>query len=135
MNKESCILTFGYGNRTDYDAFSSHLEILNVAYVVDVRIKPRAWSAMWSENQINRFCEAQGVQYLSKRALGNTSGNSDWIPPSDEDADRALAEVSQLAEIGTVLLLCAELDPLKCHRKKVAERLSEITQKPIKHLI
>lgn len=41
-NIEPLILTFGYGNRKNYDKFLKYLKTFNVNCVVDVRSSPRA---------------------------------------------------------------------------------------------
>ena len=50
------IFTFGYGNRKSYDQLSSYIEDNNIEYLIDVRIKPRAWSRRWYGQQISNFC-------------------------------------------------------------------------------
>ena len=47
ISKNRCILTFGYGNRKNYDLFLDYLQNFDVEYVVDVRMSPRAWSRRW----------------------------------------------------------------------------------------
>ena len=128
------ILTFGYGNRKNYEMFLDYLQIFNVMCVVDVRERPRAWSRKWYGEQIQNFCISQNIKYLSKTALGNTSGKANWIPPNQEEAEAALLEVTELAQRGNILLLCAEMDSRRCHRVDVANRLGELLSTPVKHL-
>jgi uncharacterized protein (DUF488 family) len=132
---EKYILTFGYGNRKDYEEFIEYLEKFQVACVVDVRFRPRAWSRKWYGEQIEKLCTSKGIKYISKTYLGNTSGNANWIPPNQEEAKKSLAEVAEMACNGTVLLLCAEKESHRCHRVEVAEHLEKLVQLPIKHLV
>ncbi len=129
------ILTFGYGNRKDYDKFLSSLEQFEVSYVIDVRLKPRAWSRKWYGDAIAKFCDSHNICYFSKSALGNTSGCQNWVPPNQEEAEQSLAEVADLLHQGNVLLLCAELDSARCHRVEVAQKLQALTQASIHHLL
>jgi uncharacterized protein (DUF488 family) len=131
---EKYILTFGYGNRKDYEVFFDYLKSFDVTCVIDVRKNPRAWTRKWYGEQIEKACISKDVNYLSKSALGNTSGNKNWIPPDDAQASQALNEITDLATFGTVMLLCAEMDPSRCHRTEVAERLHDLVNVPIKHL-
>jgi hypothetical protein len=101
---------------------------------VDVRERPRAWSRKWYGEKIQEFCNSNNVQYLSKTALGNTSGKANWIPPNQEEAEAALLEVTELAQMGNILLLCAEMDSRRCHRVDVANRLGELLSTTVKHL-
>lgn len=132
--KNTYILTFGYGNRSNYDIFLEYLDSFNVFCVVDVRLTPRAWSRKWYGGEIEKVCASKGIKYISKVSLGNISGNNSWIPPDDEEANRALIEISNIALEGTILLLCAEMDFSKCHRVDVAHKLEKLVFAPVKHL-
>ncbi|MEB3179312.1 MAG: DUF488 domain-containing protein [Nostocaceae cyanobacterium] len=129
------ILTFGYGNRKDYTEFVNYLDEFKVLCVVDVRFHPRAWSRKWYGDKIEQFCISRGIKYVSKSSLGNTSGNHNWIPPDKEEANKALKEVAEIANSGTILLLCAEKDWQRCHRVDVANQLERLVSLPVKHLI
>lgn len=128
------ILTFGYGNRKNYDQFWYYLQSHQVAYVIDVRLHPRAWSRRWYGDKISEFCQSKGIHYLSHPTLGNLSGKASWVPPNPEEARKTLGEIQELAREGTVLFLCAELDPKRCHRVEVAHRLCERIHHEVIHL-
>ncbi|MEC4816191.1 MAG: DUF488 domain-containing protein, partial [Scytonema sp. PMC 1069.18] len=128
------ILTFGYGNRKNYDIFLEYLKDFDIKYVVDVRTTPRAWSRQWYGERIKSLCESKNVQYVSKTSLGNTSGNKNWVPANKEAATKDLQEVAEFAQKGNILILCAELDANRCHRTEVASCLEQITSIPVKHL-
>lgn len=128
------IFTFGYGNRKNYDLLSSYIEKNKVEYLIDVRINPRAWTRKWYGQQIADFCDSKGVIYINEQSLGNTSGKSNWISPNPDKANRALADVAEIAKEKNVLLLCAEMDFNRCHRTEVAKKLGELTNTPIEHL-
>lgn len=38
------ILTFGYGNRKNYDDLLDYIDKFDISCVIDVRLSPRAWS-------------------------------------------------------------------------------------------
>ncbi len=134
LSEEKCILTFGYGNRKDYDAFLKYIDEFKVAYVVDVRLSPRAWTRKWYGDAIEKICISNNIKYLAKATLGNTSGRSNWIPPEQAAADETLSELADILNTGNVLLLCAELDYLRCHRVEVATKLQALTNASVKHL-
>jgi hypothetical protein len=69
-----------------------------------------------------------------KTALGNTSGKENWIRPNQGQAEAALLEIAELARMGNILLLCTEMNPHKCHRIDVANRLGKLLSTPVKHL-
>jgi hypothetical protein len=132
--KNNYILTFGYGNRKNYDVFLDYLQSFDVICVVDVRISPRAWSRKWYKEQVQNFCSSQSIKYVSQTALGNTSGKEKWIPPNQAEAEAALIEIAELGKIGNILLLCAEMDSSRCHRVDVANHLGKLLSTPVKHL-
>ena len=128
------IYTFGYGNRKNYDLFLAYLQNYDIKYVIDVRKNPRAWTRRWYGDKIEEFCFSQNIGYISKIDLGNTSGTQKWMPPNQKKAKAALLEVAEITQQGTVLLLCAEMNPDKCHRVDVAEKLAKLVSLPVKHL-
>lgn len=133
-NSDELILTFGYGNRSTYDEFLSYLKDFKVICVVDVRLNPRAWSRKWYGEIIETVCCTKNIKYISKVSLGNTSGNSTWVPPNYQEASVALQEISEIAKIGTILLLCAEKNSCRCHRVDIAQQLQKLVDRKIKHL-
>jgi uncharacterized protein (DUF488 family) len=131
---DKLILTFGYGNRSSYDDLFSYLEKFKVVCVIDVRLKPYAWTRKWYGEQIKQACNAKNINYISRPSLGNISGKSNWIPPNNQEAQETLLEISKIAKTGTVLLLCAELNSSQCHRSDVACELQKLLSTPIEHL-
>ncbi|MCY7332894.1 MAG: DUF488 domain-containing protein [Pseudanabaena sp. CAN_BIN31] len=134
ISTKNSILTFGYGNRKDYDSFLECLKTFNVTCVIDVRISPRAWTRKWYGDAIQKLCASHDILYISKTALGNVSGKSNWIPPDAAQADESLLEVAEILESKNILLLCAEMDCSKCHRLEVAKKLQEMTSSLIKNI-
>lgn len=128
------IFTFGYGNRTNHRQLIKYFNEYKIEYLIDVRLKPYGWSALWHCNQLDTMCQQNGVQYISRKELGNTSGKPEWIPEDRRRASKALNDVAELCEESNIILMCSELDVRKCHRKAVAEKLEIITGKPILHL-
>jgi uncharacterized protein (DUF488 family) len=132
--KEKFILTFGYGNRKDYDVFLKYIDEFKITYVIDVRLSPKAWTRKWYGDAIEKTCQSKNVQYLSRPSLGNTSGRSNWIPPEPTAATETLSELAEILTGSNILLVCAEMDYLRCHRVEVAEELEKLTSATVKHL-
>ncbi|NJO93222.1 MAG: DUF488 domain-containing protein [Hydrococcus sp. RM1_1_31] len=128
------ILTFGYGNRSNHQLFSSYLEEFQVAYVIDIRKSPKAWNRKWYREELEKLCVSKGITYWSETVLGNLSGTSKWISPNPEEANQVLRQIAKQTKFQTILLLCAEKDYQKCHRLEVANLLKELTNLPVKHL-
>jgi uncharacterized protein (DUF488 family) len=128
------ILTFGYGNRKNYDELITYLQKYQVNCIIDVREKPRAWSRKWYGEQIKKLCFEQGITYISEPVLGNLSGTNHWVSPDPEQAKQVLLKLADQLKSQTLLLLCAEMDYHKCHRTEVAINLQNLMQYPIEHL-
>jgi len=134
LTKQSLILTFGYGNRSNYDTLLGYIKEFKIDLLIDVREKPRAWSRKWYGDQLKKLCYQQGIEYLSEKALGNISGTSHWVSPEPEKVDQVLQDIAKKTQSKTILLLCAEIDYHRCHRVEVAEKLHKLTYCPINHL-
>jgi uncharacterized protein (DUF488 family) len=132
--EKKLILTFGYGNRKGYDIFLNYLKEFDVAYVIDVRLHPRAWSRQWYGQAVEKICSSNNIKYISKISLGNLSGSKHWIPPEKKEADQTLLEVAKMLQTSNILLLCAEVDSSRCHRSEVASKLQDLTSASVKHL-
>lgn len=125
------ILTIGYGSDRTADAFFSLLRRFGVKYLVDVRTKP--YSRIRPE-----FCR-ESLEILASRAglvyvfMGDTLGGM----PTDRDCyvegkvdyarvrdknwfQRGLDRLERGWRSGHCLaLMCAELEPERCHRSKL----------------
>jgi uncharacterized protein (DUF488 family) len=130
----SNLFTFGYGNRSNYDQFEQYLIDNEIDLVVDVRLKPRAWTRTWYGDRIKSFCRLKKVRYVSEPRLGNTSKKKEWIPPSSEEAENAVKKLSKMALKRKILFLCAELKFERCHRTEVAERVGDLSNISVTHL-
>jgi uncharacterized protein (DUF488 family) len=115
------IFTLGYGNRPPADTLRL---IPEGVQVIDVRYKPTAWSPLLTATALRQHF---GEQYASIPALGNPSMNPDqWVPEDTGKASLFLMTIAKRLDLGKdVLLLCAEIDPLQCHRRFVAEALRD----------
>ena len=133
-SSQSFILTFGYGNRSNYDALLAYINEFKIDFLIDVREKPKAWSRRWYGDQLEKFCHELEIEYLSETVLGNVSGTSHWVSPEPEKVDQVLQNIAKKTQSKTVLLLCAEMDYRRCHRVEVAEKLQRLTHQPISHL-
>lgn len=122
------LYTIGYGNRKPEEFFAL---IPNGATIIDVRRSARGWS---SEYSAKRMGERMGNLYLYWPALGNSfhGSHNQWIPEGGwglaNDFLEALASLARTLEQQgqpPIVLLCAESDPQRCHRRFVAEEVAK----------
>lgn len=107
------LYTIGYGNEEKESVFT----LIGTKVLVDVRSKPYSrWRPQFNMPALrSRFLD----RYHGMPELG---GLGDADP---KDRQQGLEKVRALLESGRdVVLLCAEKDPNKCHRKPLAEEIS-----------
>lgn len=141
------IFTIGY-EKADIDNFITRLSAANIDVLVDVRDLPLSRKKGFSKNGLNAAVNAAGIEYMHVKALGDPkpgreaarAGNHDlFVEIFTEHMDGANAQsaLSDLAKsIGNkrICLACFERHHEGCHRKIVAERLSDIIGAPIEHI-
>lgn len=127
MQPTGAIYSIGYGNR-EWDLMRALLARHGVQIVVDVRSAPFSrHRPAFSKRPLQRAVEAAGMRYWFRGAqLGGMPRDrsvyvGDRVDPVRYCARpafrRELDRLACAARLGAVLcLLCAEEDPLRCHR-------------------
>lgn len=118
------LYTIGYGNRQPEDFFAMLPEGCTL---IDVRLRPGGWHGAYHRRALERRMPAR--RYLWYPQLGNTSGVPDrWTPPATTAPETSTTDVldaiSVLVTKMPCVLLCAEIDPQRCHRRFVAEEIA-----------
>lgn len=136
----SNIIGVGYEG-VSIDDFTQALQNLNVTTLVDVRLNPISRKPGFSKKQLQSAVTAAGIKYEHLRALGNPKDNRAGFYSTDpaekatassryhkileqESGKAALARIRELAQDGTVALLCFECDDGKCHRRVILQALA-----------
>jgi uncharacterized protein (DUF488 family) len=117
----------------------AELQAAGVRRVLDVRIRPQSRRPGMSKTRLGERLEEHGIAYESRKALG-TPPDLKWLFQHNRvDEARAgfrehlernrAAEIDELAaeldDAPPTALLCLEADPAHCHRRVVAEALSQ----------
>jgi len=141
------IATIGYQG-ADLDALVRTLAAAGVTTLVDVRAVPWSRKPGFAKADLRRAIEAAGLVYVHLQALGNPEAgrraakqgrHADYRRLMQDQLDSpagqaALAVAADLAQSGTICLLCYEGDPACCHRAIVAERLAIRLGAAVRHL-
>ena len=130
--------TVGHGNR-ELDDLRGQLADQAIVVLVDIRSRPRSrHNPQFDEPALRAACDESGITYhWAGRALGGLrrthpdsphtalpEGLRGFADHADTPAvSRAIEQLEGLARDGPVVLLCAERDPMHCHRSLVADRL------------
>lgn len=113
----------------------------NVTTLVDVRLNAISRKPGFSKSKLMAALAAVGITYEHLRALGNPKDNRAGFYSTDPDERAAassryheilerkegwgaLARIRELAQSGTVALLCFECDESKCHRRLILRALA-----------
>lgn len=144
---EGPIFTIGY-EKTDVSSLISRLLKAQIDTLVDIRDLPLSRKKGFSKNSLREALSNIGIDYLHVKVLGDPklgraaarAGNyklfveifSNHI--ENETAQEALEYLAQRAVTNRICLMCFERQHDNCHRKIVAERLSEISRIPVFHL-
>ena len=141
------LFTIGYEKASQSDVLAA-LARAGVATLIDVRDRPQSRRAGFSKRQLQAAIEESGRRYVHLKALGT--------PPEGREANRRrqwarfwpivearlatpeaaldLARAAELAAAEPACLLCYEADWRVCHRRRVAEILSERHGFEVRHL-
>jgi uncharacterized protein (DUF488 family) len=100
--------------------------------VIDTRIAPHSKVAGWSRGELQQVLP----EYFWIREFGNENYQNPDVPFRLVNVELGIVYVSPWLESGrNIILLCYEANPALCHRRMVAEILSERFGLPIVHLM
>lgn len=125
MESEATIFTVGHSNHSP-EEFLALLNRHGITAVADVRSQPYGWLEHFGREHISAFLKAAGIEYVF---LGNQVGarreepecyegdmavyeKIAWLPAFQE----GLSRLRRGAEKYRLALMCAEKEPLDCHR-------------------
>ena len=141
------LLTIGYEGCTIGDVLAE-LKAAGITLLIDVRAVPQSRKPGFSKRQLAAGLDEQCIAYLHLQGLGTPKPGRDAVRAGHPErmepifrehmrSDRAQAELAQarqLAREKRICLLCFEQDPMHCHRRFVAEMITEETAQPVVHL-
>jgi len=120
------IYTIGYGGKNPNDFFNE-LELLSPGRVIDVRDNPfRAYLGCYTKSYLEKKL---GEKYIWIKELGNKSR---VLPPTLVDEKKGLQILLDLCtESSSIVLLCAEKEEDRCHRKYIKLRIESMLEKQV----
>lgn len=133
------VMTIGHSTRS-FDEFVHLLEAHGATCVVDVRTVPRSrHNPQFNQDVLPEALDKAGLGYVHLPGLGGLrhaqrdSPNVGWRNVSfrgyadymqTPEFAQSLEELIRLANESTVVLMCAEAVPWRCHRSLIADALS-----------
>ena len=141
------VYSIGYGMRSQ-EGFINTLNMVSADTVVDIRSTPRSrLTPQFDADTIYEALEAKGIDYfLAGDRLGgrpqdlslySASGQVDWEALRRDDSYReGIEAIEKLAREGHVVaVVCAEGDPLYCHRFGTVSRTLAEDGMDVRHIL
>lgn len=123
--------TIGYSGKT-VDRFIAALKIAGVKTLVDVRKNPVSrWRPSYSKRNLERILRANGIRYVHRPKLGIPPEiRAKLVPPElFEWYDRNVLPNLWVTGLDDwewpIAFMCAEADPRRCHRHRIALALAK----------
>ena len=119
------LFTIGYGGRTPQqlaDMLTEH----GVSVLVDVRAYAGSRVPGFSKRSLAQFMEAQGIEYLHLKELGNLNrkaGPGAAVALLDEET--GLQKLTEVLERQPAAIMCACRSHRDCHRLAVSTKLRD----------
>lgn len=119
------IFTVGHGNLT-FMQFLGLVQANRINHIIDIRSIPYSRHAPWSNK--SRLAEMLSpfqirYTYFGHRLGGKKPANQALLPTPAHTPNAAyqsaIEELSLMARLDNLSLLCAESDPARCHRQHV----------------
>lgn len=118
------IFTIGYGGLTSYEPLESYMKQHGISLLIDIRSKPfsRRFSSQvsWNKKDLEKHFGMRYTHMPGMGGLGFESGEEErkrWEKTAAKDLERIKKIVNSDTK---VILMCAEKDPNRCHRKQFA---------------
>ena len=141
------LFTIGYEKAVLRDVLAT-LAQAGVATLLDVRDRPISRRPGFSKRQLAAAVKDAGMRYVHLQALGTppegrlAGRRREWDrfwgiveeKLARPEAELALQEAAEIAAAAPSCLLCYEVDWRSCHRRRVAELLSQRHGFSVRHL-
>ena len=141
------IFTIGYEGRSVEDYFNILIEN-DIKLLCDVRSNPASRKYGFSKKVLSYICQQYNLAYLHIPDLGiksnfrkDLAGPSDYAKLFDFYKKEILSQYNKFDDLskaieqyGRIAFTCFEADSDHCHRKCLAEKIKNITKKPLLHL-
>lgn len=141
------IWTIGYES-ADLSDFLGTLKKVGIKCLIDVREIAISRRKGFAKKALSSALEEVGIRYVHLSGLGDPKPGREAARAGDyetfkkiyskhiatTEAKQALKAAREIIENSATCLMCFERDPFECHRKIVADRISNVLQLPVKHL-
>lgn len=117
------VYTLGTDRRSEED-FIEILFAYDIRALVDIRRFPKSKMSIFTRENLEKLLEREGLEYhfLGLELGGFRKGGYEAYAMTEE-FKKGVDRLEEIAASKTVVIICAERFPWKCHRKWVAREL------------
>ncbi|MEM5855118.1 MAG: DUF488 domain-containing protein [Candidatus Aenigmatarchaeota archaeon] len=128
------IYTLGHSTR-DFEEFLSILKKFEIQLVVDVRRFPSSKKFPWfNKENLEVELAKNNISYIHFSKLGGFREKGYETFSKTKEFKDAVKELLDVIDGKVTAILCAEWNPMRCHRWYISEKLSEMKHEII-HII
>lgn len=133
------IFSIGHSNHS-WDMFRGLIEASEIGLVIDVRSSPRSRYVQFCKTELRYRLNLIGISYLylgdSLGGMGPDTGLGYDVMAQTPHFQEGISQVLNLAPRARLALLCAEHEPLECHRcLLVGRHLSKERDVQLAHIL
>ncbi len=118
------IYTVGYEGKTTEEFMKLLLE-KDITHLIDLRSIPKSAKEGFSGGELKDLLFGKSIMYVHMPALGGMVDDDYRDVMEEEGWLEAFSELNRLAEKGPTVIMCLEKDPMRCHRRYIAEKLED----------
>ncbi len=118
------IYTIGYEGRS-LEEFLKLLSEKSINHLVDVRTSPYSRRSEFNKENLKKTLFNKSILYKHMEVMGGL-GEEDYHEVMDkEEWEERYGELKDLASTGPTVIMCLEKDPMRCHRRHIAEKMKQ----------
>jgi len=118
------VYTIGYEGK-GFDEFLDLLEKYGIKQVVDVRSYPTSKRSEFDKENLKEELFKNGIKYRHFAQLGGLRDKDYQEIMKEDEWQDEYEKLKGLAEEKNTVILCLENNPMKCHRRFIAEELEK----------
>lgn len=118
------VYTIGYEGK-NIEEFLDLLKDKGIQHLVDVRSSPKSRKENFNKDNLKDRLFHNSIVYKHIPELGGLKEEEYEEVMTEEKWVEGYEELKNFAKEGKTVIMCLEKDPMRCHRRYIAERLEE----------
>ncbi|MGM0510076.1 MAG: DUF488 family protein [Thermoplasmatota archaeon] len=118
------IYTIGYEGRP-MEEFFKLLSEKGINHLIDVRTSPYSRRSEFNKENLKDTLFNKSILYKHMGVMGGLGEEDYHEMMKGEEWKESFQEIKDLASKGPTVIMCLEKDPMRCHRRHIADKLKE----------